>query len=297
MARYTVRSGTPTQINAASDFVNLGWSFSQGVATHDACNSGSIVANNFTAEAGKQYKVTYTVLNRTTGTVTMTIGGVVAAAHTLDGTYTQTVTAVEDGPIEFYSNGNLSISNVVISDGVVAPVTLAFNQSNLVWSTYYSFAPDLMTKFISGFFSFKDGGLWEHNVSETRNNFYGVQYPSRITFYVNMNPTQVKNYYNMRLVGNKPWSATEILIPPRVGKSQGQKSRLKLNRFNNYQGQWIADFLKDMNDPRFTNELDALFKGADLQGCVMKVTIENNDVTEVRLQSVDVQLNAQQYTY
>src|SRR3972149_4912494 len=60
--------------------------------------------------------------------------------------------------------------------GEVAGETLAFNEEKNVWSTYYSYVPEMMCGNGLDIISFKNGGLWKHNTNALYNNFYGTQY-------------------------------------------------------------------------------------------------------------------------
>lgn len=176
-----------------------------------------------------------------------------------------------------------------------AAATLAFDEKENKFITYYTFYPEAMIRFKDEFFAFKNGELWEQDVNEVRNNFFGVQYNSGLSFYVNTNPKDEKNYSTIHLDSNKPWAITEVKIYPTEGKSQGMLSRIKKGNFQKKQSTWYADFLRNMIDPRFTNQDIALFNGAALQGQVMKITMINDDTTEVRLKSVDVRISEQNY--
>lgn len=300
MGRYTAINGQPLTVFLDSDVLDGGWSVHSGYAQHSSCNQGYIRNLSFTPEVGKSYRVTYQVFERTSGSVHINFGGVTGQYISQNGTFTEDFGAVGGG-ILFWSDGDLKITGLSIAEITQEEgekgYTLSFNTRNLQWVGYRSYVPEFATKFVDSYFGFKDGGLWKHNVSELRNNFYGEQHKSVIEFYVNINPTQIKNFYSMRVKSNKAWSVPEVNVFPRAGKSDGQRSRIKKGNFENYQGDWFADFLKDLNDPRFGNENDALFKGADLQGGVAKIRIENDDTVEVRLLSVDIEVAEQNYTY
>lgn len=297
MGHVSTNINETIDIHPETDWLDNGWSISGGRAIHDSCNSGYITNRNIVTTPGVNYKITYTVSGRSSGQVYPTLGGVEGVHRTSNGTFTQNITAIDNSGLNFWSDGNLTISNLTISLGTVDPITLAFNEDNLKWVGYYSFAPEMMSKLLDGFYSFRDGAIWEHDVNEVRNSFYGIEYPSKIVFYLNVNHTTVKNLSSMRINGNKPWAITDIYIEPRYGKSNGQRSRIKKGNFRSLQGQWYADFLRDMNDSRFSNELQALMKGALLQGQVAKITMETTDTSEVRLVSVDILESPQQYTY
>jgi hypothetical protein len=119
--------------------------------------------------------------------------------------------------------------------------------------------------------------------------YYGQKYPSVIVFNANVAFDQEKDFYTFYIDGNKPWSI-DVTIPSTEGKTNGQKSRIKKGNFKWYKGKYVADFLRDMNDARFDTELQALMKGAYLQGKVMKVTmtVDSDDHVELVSVSIDV---------
>lgn len=301
MASYTLIANTSILIDLPFDFSNNGWSISGNKATHGGCNPGYITLIDSGLEPNTTYVISYEVSGYSSGIVKVIAGGTEGADVNENGVVAETITTGSDGILQFYSDGVLTIEYLNYYTEEEAEkdnsITLAFNENANKFVTYFSYKPELMIKFIDGFYSAKNGSLWDHNTKATRNNFYGEQYTSQIVFYVNINPTAIKNFMSMRQKSNKRWSVTEAEILPYYGKPEGQRSRLKKGRFRSLQGDWFADFLKDMNDPRFSDELEALFKGADLQGSVLKITIENTEISEVRLLSIDVHCNTQNYTY
>lgn len=297
MGSYSTLTNQPIDIHMDEDWYDNGWSISGGSATHVSCNEGAIRNTTMPTEAGETYKVMFTVSGWSSGVVYPILGGTNGTSVSANGTYEQEITAADSSGLMFWSDGDLIIQLIRVSSGEIPATTFSFSKDNLQWGSYWSYAPDMMARFLDGYYTWKSGQLWIHDENNIRNNYYGQQYGSEIRFYVNLNPTQIKNFYSMRLKSNKAWSATEIKIEPREGKSKGQLSRIKKGNFRPLQGDWFADFLKDMNDPRFGTELEALMNGADLQGCIMEVTIKNDDTTEVRLLSIDVEVAPSQYTY
>ena len=88
------------------------------------------------------------------------------------------------------------------------PYTLSFSPSVNGWPSFYSFVPEVMIGMNSYLYSFNGGNLYRHNTNETRNNFYGVQYTSKITGVVNDEPSAVKVFKAMSLESNSPWDCT-----------------------------------------------------------------------------------------
>lgn len=300
MGSYTVISGQPLTVYLEADVVDNGWVIHSGYAEHSACNSGFIRNVSFSPEEGKRYLVSYEVFDRTSGNVQLVFGGVSGSMISQNGEFSEEFVAA-NGTVVFWSDGNLKITNLRIAEisevGKEAGYTLSFNVKHMLWTGYKSFTPEYMTKFIDGFFGFKSGEIWKHNATEVRNNFYGEQYKSVIEFYVNVNASQVKTFQSIRIESNKAWSVTDIEIPPREGKSKGQKSRIKKGNFKVLQGDYFADFLRDLNDARFPDEAVRLIRGALLQGKFAKIRIEMDDTSEVRLSRIDTILIDSQFTF
>lgn len=299
MASYSIIKNTELVVNLLGDYGQQGWVVSQNIAYHSGCNAGYI-KTTLDLSTALEWTFRYKILDLTSGTVNIVVDGVNGVSRTVSGTYEDTFTVNDpDTIVQFYATGvsSLELLQVYPDNDLFEGTTLAFNEDADRWVTYYSYIPEFMNKFINGFYTFKNGQLWEHNVNETRNNFYSQQFNSVITFYCNLNPTEVKNFYSMRQKSNKVWSATDIEIPPRYGKPDGQRSRLKKGRFRSLQGDWFSEFLRDLSDPRFATELEALMGGAELSGNYMKITIQNTDTSEVKLFSIDISVSLSQFTY
>lgn len=302
MSEITFKN-TPTTIDMSQSAIDQGWAVSNAVARHTGACFGGYMTAPFEVESGKDYTIQFIVSEYTSGSVYVVVSGQNGTSRTAIGDYTQTFTIPTnetDLTVQFYADGIVGIRLVKsypVSEDESNGVTLAFNEKENKWPTNYSFSYENAIKYMNDMFIFNAGRLYKQNDNEVRNNFCGVQYSSQITFFVNLNPTQIKNFYSIRQKSNKVWSCTDIEVRAREGKPNGQRSRLKKGRFKRLQGDWLADFLKDLNDPRFDTELAALMNGADLQGNTLKITIENDDIVEVRLFSVDVTVSPQNYTY
>jgi hypothetical protein len=88
----------------------------------------------------------------------------------------------------------------------MANYTLSYSESFKGWPSFYSFNPDYMVGMNNYFYTFKGGNLYRHNVNETRNNFYGVQYTSRVTSVFNMSALENKIFKTLNLEGNSGWA-------------------------------------------------------------------------------------------
>lgn len=84
-------------------------------------------------------------------------------------------------------------------------LTLTFDGSG--WESFWSYIPDDMIGINTNFYSFKGGNLFKHNENLSRNNFYGVNYPSKITFPFNDSILDNKLFKTISIEGNARWKA------------------------------------------------------------------------------------------
>lgn len=87
----------------------------------------------------------------------------------------------------------------------MANYTLSYSESSGGWPSFYSFIPDYMIGMNNYFYTFSGGDLYRHNVNETRNNFYGVQYNSTIKSVFNEGPLENKIFKTLNLEGSHSW--------------------------------------------------------------------------------------------
>lgn len=85
--------------------------------------------------------------------------------------------------------------------------TITYDEKVRGWTSFHSFIPDWMQKLNNRFFTVKNGNLYLHNDEDSslRNNFYGVQYPTKITAIVNEFPSEIKFAKTIMLEANKPF--------------------------------------------------------------------------------------------
>jgi hypothetical protein len=143
--------------------------------------------------------------------------------------------------------------------GEVSPETLAFNEKENSWSTFYSFVPENMCQSNTGIVSFKNGSLWNHNENSTYNNFYGVQGVSEFWVYCNENPSNVKILEAVSEETDSPWGVYEITTP------SGQLSNLIVDDFQEKEDNQYAPVWKDVNTPNLVPGTE-LFEGDVMRG-------------------------------
>lgn len=86
--------------------------------------------------------------------------------------------------------------------------TLAYSESSKGWTSFFSYIPEKMIAMNSYFYTFKNGELYRHNTNETRNEFYGEQYQSKIAGVFNLDPTTVKNFNTFSTDNETRWDCT-----------------------------------------------------------------------------------------
>jgi hypothetical protein len=95
------------------------------------------------------------------------------------------------------------------------------------------------------FYTFKGGNLYKHNANSTRNNFYGVQYTSRLKSVLNAAPQDNKLFKTLTLKGDDAWQATMYTDSPNEGY-------IDVNWFQKKEFNWFA-FIRNNGQ---TNPLD-----------------------------------------
>lgn len=88
----------------------------------------------------------------------------------------------------------------------MADYTLTYSESSQGFPSFYTYYPEWMVGMNNYFYTFKQGNLYRHNTNETRNNFYGQQYNSRITTVLNAQPLDNKLFKTISLESTDAWN-------------------------------------------------------------------------------------------
>jgi len=116
--------------------------------------------------------------------------------------------------------------------------------------------------------SFYNGRLYLHEANELRNNFYGVQYTSKV--WVPGNWMDFKKIYKSLILRSETiWYAYDIL------NDIGQKSIIDKLRFSKREGMWYAAFRRDMNT---VNVVNPIVDGKQMRDTVILLKMENDSV-------------------
>lgn len=150
------------------------------------------------------------------------------------------------------------------------------------WKEKMDFFPELYGIVDDEVLSFSGGELWRHEATDVYGNFYGIQFPFEVKFVSNLDPQKIKIYkaialYSNKAIGSLSKGDIEILSLDKRGVNM--QSKLPTQRFINLEGHYDASLLKDMNDPRFNSELQALRNGRELRGqaAIIKLTDKTSD--------------------
>jgi len=84
---------------------------------------------------------------------------------------------------------------------LVTETTVSFKESTDGWTSRKSFIPESGISLNNEYYTFKNGTLWHHNVTDVYNNFYDQQYNSSFNLFVNEAPDTVKGYSTLNYTG------------------------------------------------------------------------------------------------
>ncbi len=150
-------------------------------------------------------------------------------------------------------------------DVTVPGETVAFNEDENYFSTFYSYLPDFMCRKGNGIISFKNGALWVHNsVAVPYANYYGVQYKPFVSAVMNAFSSNKKVFIAIALEGDQPWNV--VITTP-----SGQESPLISNNFYLHEGFQYAEFKRDQNTP---NVVNPIIEGDPMRGQTALLELE-----------------------
>jgi hypothetical protein len=158
------------------------------------------------------------------------------------------------------------------------------DQQSPKWVGDYEFEADFFGKVGLLFVSWKNGDLWVHDSDNVPySELYGIQRFNKIGIIANDIPNAVKLWFHAEQVSTSLWYAEYIKTPPNGNYPNGMESKLIPNKWTGFEGQYKADFLRDMSDDRDDfqsinpNPLDptrrtaALLRGRRLRGEAIRI--------------------------
>lgn len=119
--------------------------------------------------------------------------------------------------------------------------TITYDEGVKGWTSFHSWIPDWMSRLNNRFFTVKNGQLYLHNDEDNpiRNNFYGVQYASTLTYIINVEPSTIKVAKTINTESNK---AFDFVIKSYLNDETSSitQSSIDVDEFVNKEGKWYA---------------------------------------------------------
>ena len=85
--------------------------------------------------------------------------------------------------------------------------TITYSEDSQGFPSFYSYNPDYIIGMNQFLYTFKNGNLYRHNTNNTRNEYYGEQFPAQIESVFNDQPLENKIFKTLNLEGDDAWSA------------------------------------------------------------------------------------------
>lgn len=245
MNSIEVIQGNQVDINIKPYLVSRGWTVEGKFLRHSSENSGEAVFYKYNIIPERKYVVSFIITNRTSGIVRVSLGGSIPHEVSSNGYHQFTITSVDDSKLSFYSDGDLSVSEIGIISSPTTDVqiygdkTVAYSENKRGWVSFRSYEPESGVSIKSEMITFKNGDMWIHNDLLNPNSFYGVQHNSTIKFQVSS--LNVKTYNSIAVHSNKVVGTTEEGIVTELGDI----TDLVVYDFNTKEGIHYANLLKD----------------------------------------------------
>ena len=176
------------------------------------------------------------------------------------------------------------------------PTTVSFKESVNGWTSRKSFLPESGISLNNTYYTFNKGLIWEHNINNVYNNFYGVQYISSFNVIINEIPNVVKGYSTLNYSGTKSreleyefnskwYSIAEIhanVITPTATQVKTEGWRVdyvrtnlesgEIKEFENKEGKYF-NYIKALNVCKTGNGIGTSTPSFDAQDYNLTVTI------------------------
>jgi hypothetical protein len=199
--------------------------------------------------------------------------------------------------VNSYQDGyivNVSVANDGTKYAIGTPTRLTyslpetivwFNGTDAVkgdkWISFRNYTPEEYCSLGSDVVAFKDGKLWIQGKNPIRNNFFGVQYTSKLNIVSNQEPDSTKNWYAL-YVENEQETGFNWSIPV-VRNNNKQNSRILNNIFEKREEFFFAEFKRDLNTSGVTNPI---IEGRQLRSSSIELQMENNSTEEFVLRNI-----------
>jgi hypothetical protein len=138
------------------------------------------------------------------------------------------------------------------------------------WSTALTFEPEWMDALGETLVSWKNGYIYVHDTGQ--NTFYGVTYPSTVSFAVGSPAAFVKTAEAIAIEGSRPPDWVHL----RGENPYIQSTDLEAQEFISKEGVHYASFLRDRNTPGYSSREQALLFGEAVRSQFLKCAIRFN---------------------
>lgn len=136
--------------------------------------------------------------------------------------------------------------------------TLSFDEERNSFDSFLSYKPEMMCPLGVLFVTFKNGVPWTHDDEPYYNNFYGVQYDSRIKGVFNKDSFMKKTYISISEMASQVWYCPSIETSSKSYGNTKQSSNLIESDFSNFEDNFYASLLRDANSIGGINNGDYL---------------------------------------
>jgi hypothetical protein len=175
---------------------------------------------------------------------------------------------------EELAEGPCDCTEAVSSDLTYFGRTLSFSEESKGWTTFKSFIPEDGVSINNEYYTFKNGNIYKHHSSSTRNNFYGVQFDSSVSVIFNDEPASVKSFMTMNYEGSQARTTSSL--------TDGEYHNL-----NNKDGWYVENIVTDLQDCKNLEFIDKEGKWFSyIQGAT--TTLKNLDESEFSVQGIGV---------
>ena len=100
--------------------------------------------------------------------------------------------------------------------------TLSFDEKVLGWTSFYTYKPDQILSLRNNTYTLKDNKLYKHySQNVNRNNFYGTNNDSSITFVFNPAPNYSKTFQTINYEGSSGWKVSSFVSDQSGAIDQG----------------------------------------------------------------------------
>lgn len=173
-------------------------------------------------------------------------------------------------------------------------ITVAWSETLNRWTSFMSYLPEWYQKVNTHLMSFINGQTWLHRSNTLSNNYYGVQYKSKLRMICNKEPDITKILQIVEQKSTSQWDCTEITTP------EGQNSELlglfDITSPNTYPQDfrkydnttYVGPVLRDKNTPNLQTSDYPLLKGDVIRSDIFSIKMENSKTTKENLYFVNL---------